>query len=114
MRTMVSLGVVGVVLFFSGCGGGGDGGGAEQGVILLRYKTGSESTEQREKGFLDTLRKEYPDIPVLADNQYAGTTREESLTNAQNVLTKYKTRATGLFAVCEPNAVGVLKALQDS
>src|SRR5207247_10389914 len=85
-----------------------------RGVILLRYKPGSESTEQREKGFLDTLRKEYPDIPILADNQYAGTTREESLTNAQNVLTKYKTRATGLFAVCEPNAVGVLKALQDS
>src|SRR5437667_12471802 len=113
MRTMVSLGVVGVVLFFSGCGGGGDGGGAEQGVILLRYKTGSESTEQREQGFLETLRKEYPDIHILVDNQYAGTTRDEALSNAQNVLTKYKNRATGIFAVCEPNAVGVLQALRD-
>jgi ABC-type sugar transport system substrate-binding protein len=97
-----------------GCGSDGGGDAGQRGVILLRYKTGSESTEQREKGFLDTLRKEYPDIHILVDNQYAGTTRDESLTNAQNVLTKYRSRVTGAFAVCEPNAVGVLKALQES
>ncbi len=31
-------------------------------VILLRYAVGSESTEQREKGFTDTLAKEFPRI----------------------------------------------------
>ena len=111
MRTLLSVAFVGVVILCLGCGGGG-GDGAQRGVILLRYKTGSESTEQREKGFLDTLRKEYPELHILADNQYAGVTREESLTNAQNVLTKYRGRVTGIFAVCEPNAVDLAAALR--
>ena len=34
-------------------------------VILLRYAVGSESTEQREKGFTDTLAKEFPGITYL-------------------------------------------------
>ena len=31
-------------------------------IILLRYAVGSESTEQREKGFTDTIAKEFPKI----------------------------------------------------
>src|SRR5262249_37423842 len=54
------------------------------------------------------------DIPRISDNQYAGTSRDEALSNAQNVLTKFGSRATGIFAVCEPNAVAVLQALQDA
>ena len=46
------------------------------GVVLLRYNPGSESTEQREKGFLETLAKEYPEIKVISSDQYAGTTPE--------------------------------------
>jgi ABC-type sugar transport system substrate-binding protein len=112
MRIDRALSWVGVLALCLGCGGSGSD-DSQRGVILLRYKTGSESTEQREKGFLDTLRKEYPEIHILVDNQYAGTTRDEALSNAQNVLTKYKGRATGIFAVCEPNAAGVLQALRD-
>ena len=41
-------------------------------VILLRYAVGSESTEQREKGFTDTLAKEFPGITLLSDTEYAG------------------------------------------
>ena len=92
------------------------GGGAKsrgRGIILLRYKTGSESTEQRERGFLETLRKEYPHINILVDNEYAGTTQESALDKAQNLLAKYGNRVEGIFAVCEPNAIGVLKALED-
>ena len=36
-------------------------------VILLRYAVGSESTEQREKGFTDTLAKEFPKIELISD-----------------------------------------------
>jgi ABC-type sugar transport system substrate-binding protein len=114
MRKLVAL-VVAVIPLCLGCGSGGGGADdTQRGVILLRYKTGSESTEQREQGFLETLRKEYPDIHVLVDNQYAGTQPDEALSNAQNVLTKYRNRATGIFAVCEPNAMGVLQALRDA
>jgi ribose transport system substrate-binding protein len=50
-------------------------------VILLRYNPGSESTEQREQGFLETLEKEFPGINVLSSDQYSGTTPESSLDN---------------------------------
>ncbi len=112
MKTSLALGCAGVLTICLGCGGGADDG--RPGVILLRYKTGSESTEQRERGFLETLRNEYPDVHILVDNQYAGTKRHEALSNAQNLLTKYRNQVTGIFAVCEPNAVGVLQALKDA
>lgn len=101
-----------------GCGGeAGNGAKAKSagpsGVILLRYTVGSESTEQRERGFLETLQKEHPGINILSSDQYSGTTAEESLSKAQQVLLKYGERVQGIFAVCEPNANGVLKALED-
>ena len=84
------------------------------GVVLLRYSPGSESTEQRERGFLDTLAKEYPEIKVISSNQYAGTTPESALDKAADVLNRYQDRVTGIFAVCEPNANGVLRALENT
>lgn len=80
------------------------------GVILLRYKEGSESTEQREAGFLDAMKSE-TDIKMLASDQYAGTTTESALEAATNLLNKYRDEATGIFAVCEPNCNGTLEAL---
>ena len=102
-----------VILLFAcvGCRKSGD---SSPGVILLRYNPGSESTEQREKGFLETLAKEYPDIKVLSSDQYAGTTPEMALDKATDVLNKYRDRVTGIFAVCEPNATGVLGALENT
>jgi ribose transport system substrate-binding protein len=83
-------------------------------VILLRYFPGSESTERREQGFLDTLQKEFPKIVVISSDQYSGTTPEESLTKATQVLSKYKKEVNGLFAVCEPNASGSLGGLEQT
>src|SRR5882724_8195616 len=97
-----------VAIALTGCRRGDSGG---QGVILLRYNPGSESTEQREKGFLETIAEEYPDIKVLSSDQYAGTTPELALDKATDVLNKYQDRVVGIFAVCEPNATGVLGAL---
>lgn len=81
-------------------------------VILLRYNPGSESTEQRERGFLETLEKEFPRIKVLSSTEYAGTTPESALDKAQQVLIKYRDEVDGIFAVCEPNSAGVLRALE--
>jgi ribose transport system substrate-binding protein len=81
-------------------------------VILLRYTPGSESTEQREQGFLDTLTKEFPDIVQLSTNQYSGTSFEESHTVAQQMLLKFGDEADGVFTVCEPNSTGMLRALE--
>ncbi|MEY4178178.1 MAG: D-allose-binding periplasmic protein precursor [Planctomycetota bacterium] len=93
-------------------GGGSTGEAAGNGVILLRYTPGSESTYQREEGFLETVQND-PRIKVLSSDQYAGTTPEESLAKAQQVLQKFGGQAAGVFAVCEPNANGTLGALEE-
>ncbi len=82
-------------------------------VILLRYKAGSESTEQRENGFLEAMAKE-KDIQILSSDQYAGTKTEEAMNMATQLLNKYRDEVTGIFAVCEPNCNGVLEALKQS
>ncbi|MCA9194293.1 MAG: substrate-binding domain-containing protein [Planctomycetales bacterium] len=84
--------------------------GHEGKVVLLRYKEGSESTEQREKGFLDALSKESR-IEVLSSDQYAGTTTQEAMEKATQLLNKYRDQVNGIFAVCEPNCNGTLEAL---
>ncbi|HEY0982414.1 ABC transporter substrate-binding protein [Schlesneria sp.] len=88
--------------------------GGKGNVILLRYNAGSESTEQREEGFLTTLNEQFPDVKVLSSDEYAGTTPEQSLDKATQILTNYKDRVDGIFAVCEPNANGVLIALKET
>ena len=56
-------------------------------VILLRYAVGSESTERREKGFTDTLAKEFPGITLLSDSEYAGPTSDSAQQKAQSIVT---------------------------
>ncbi|MEX0679667.1 MAG: substrate-binding domain-containing protein [Pirellulales bacterium] len=86
--------------------------GGKGNVILLRYNVGSESTEQREQGFLDTIHKEFPDIVMLSDDQYSGTTALSAQNKALELLNQYGDRLDGIFAVCEPDSLGVLGALE--
>ena len=51
--------------------------GGKGNVILLRYNQGSDSTHQREEGFLKALEA-FPDIKVISSDQYAGTTTEST------------------------------------
>src|SRR5690349_20146339 len=48
--------------------------GGKGNVILLRYAAGSASTEARETGFLDALKK-HPEIKLISSDQHAGATR---------------------------------------
>ena len=86
--------------------------GGKGNAILLRYAPGSESTEQREKGFLDAITKEFPDVKMLSDNQYAGTTQESALDKSLALLSQFGDQVQGIFTVCEPITVGMLKALE--
>ncbi len=87
--------------------------GKQGNAILLRYTQGSESTLQREEGFLKAIKDEYPGIKMISSEEYAGTTPEQSLDKAMQVLQKHKAEVNGIFAVCEPNATGVLGAMQE-
>jgi len=81
-------------------------------VILLRYAVGSASTEAREAGFLDTIKKR-PGIKVISSDQYGGATRETAYQASQNLLNRYGRELNGIFAPNEPTAIAMTKALRD-
>jgi len=87
--------------------------GEKGNVILLRYIAGSESTEQREQGFLDGL-KEYPDIKVVSSDQRGGDNTTSSKEKVDQLLQTYGKDLAGIFAVCEPNANGTLESLRNA
>ena len=80
-------------------------------VILLRYAVGSESTEQREKGFTDTLAKDFPGISLLSDTEYAGPTSDSAQQKAQSLVTRYRGEVDGIFCANESSTFGMLRAL---
>ncbi len=86
--------------------------GEKGNVILLRYLAGSESTEQREEGFLKGMEK-YPDITVVSSDQRGGDNATASKEKIDQLLQVHEDLA-GIFAVCEPNANGTLEALRNA
>lgn len=87
--------------------------GGKGNVILLRYAVGSASTEEREAGFVDTLKKEFPQIKLISSDQYAGPTRESAYQASQNLLNRFSREVNGVFAPCEPPTIAMTKALRD-
>ena len=67
-------------------------------IILLRYAVGSESTEQREKGFTDTIEKEFPKITYpVGRPSTPGPTSDSAQQKAQNLVTRYRGQIDGVF-----------------
>ena len=82
-------------------------------VILLRYAVGSASTEEREAGFLDALRKTYPRIKIVSSDQHAGATRETAYQASQNLLNRFGREVNGIFCPNETATIAMTKALRD-
>jgi ribose transport system substrate-binding protein len=82
-------------------------------VLLLRYQEGSASTEAREQGFVEELKKAYPGIELISSNQYAGPTRDTAKRASENLLTRYADQVQGIFTPNESSTAGMLLALQD-
>ena len=87
--------------------------GEKGNVILLRYMAGSESTEQREEGFLAGLKK-YPNIKVVSSDQRGGDNATQSKEKVDQLLQVHGNDLDGIFAVCEPNANGTLESLRNA
>jgi ribose transport system substrate-binding protein len=81
-------------------------------VILLRYAVGSESTEQREKGFTDTLAKEFPGLTLISDSEYAGPTFDSAQQKSESLLTRYRGQVDGIFCPNESSTFGMMRALE--
>ncbi|HRJ46769.1 MAG TPA: substrate-binding domain-containing protein [Opitutaceae bacterium] len=88
--------------------------GGSGNVILLRVLAGSSSTEQREAGFLDTMKAEFPGIRILSSDQHAGATRDTAYRVSQNLLNRFGRDVQGVFAPNESSATGMLLALRDA
>ena len=79
-------------------------------VILTCFIQNSASTDDRAKGFKDTLAQEFPGIELIAE-QYTDGTVENARQKTIDMLTKHSD-ADGVFAVNQPVSVGAYKALQ--
>jgi ribose transport system substrate-binding protein len=82
-------------------------------VVMLRYQVGSASTEEREAGFMEVMKGEFPAIELLSTDQYGGATRETAYKAAQNLLNRYGSQLDGIFAPNESTASGTLLALRE-
>jgi ribose transport system substrate-binding protein len=79
-------------------------------VMLLRYQSGSESTEQREAGFRDTIRAA-PNIVFTEASDEAGATVDSAQRVAERLFSDHPD-LDGLFAPNESSTSGVLRALE--
>jgi len=85
-------------------------------AIMLRYQENSASTENREAGWMDEIKK-HPDVQVLSEEQRAGATKESAQTAAENLLDRFtKDGALAcdvIFCPNESSAYGMLMALRN-
>jgi ribose transport system substrate-binding protein len=86
--------------------------GGRGNVVLLRYQVGSASTDEREAGFLETIRQN-KEVRILVDNRYAGPTAGDAKNAAMNLLDKLRD-AQGIFCPNESSTFGMLLALRQN
>jgi ribose transport system substrate-binding protein len=88
--------------------------GGQGNVVMLRYAVGSNSTEEREEGFLEIMKKDFPGIKLVSTDQHAGATRDTAKRAAENLLNRFGRNLDGVFAPNESSAAGMLLALRDT
>jgi ribose transport system substrate-binding protein len=82
-------------------------------VIVLRSSVGSQSSQLREDGCLDTLQKEFPEIEILSAGEYGGDTADKALVKSQQLLLTFGDRVDGVFTPTQHVSTGMLKALEE-
>ncbi len=82
-------------------------------VLLLRYQEGSASTQDREDGFVETIKAKYPGIQLISSDQYAGATRDTAKRASESLLNRFADEIQGIFTPNESSTAGMLLALQD-
>jgi ribose transport system substrate-binding protein len=90
-------------------------------IVLFRYQVGSESTEQREKGFEDVINARIeeqkkagqPTITWLSNDKYAGATVDSAEREAGPLVSRLRDQGIdGIFAPNESSATGMLNVLR--
>jgi ribose transport system substrate-binding protein len=79
-------------------------------IVVIKYVPGSGSTTERETGFMDAIKKDFPNIKIM-DAKYGQDTVETALQVTEDLLTR-NPDLQGLYACNASTAVGALQALQ--
>jgi ribose transport system substrate-binding protein len=79
-------------------------------IVVVKYMPNSASTTNRENGFIDTIKNEFPSIRIV-DAKYGMDTVETALQAVEDLLTK-NTELDGLYACNASTSVGALQALR--
>jgi ribose transport system substrate-binding protein len=93
-------------------------GKTEPRLVLFRYQVGSESTEQREKGFEDYVNQYIekhnldPNRVWLSTDKYAGATKDTARKEAAPLVNRLRDEIDGIFAPNESSASGMLDVLE--
>lgn len=84
--------------------------GGEGEVAMVMHAPGSASTMDRERGFEDVLKKEFPKIQLVA-TQFGMSDRSKARAAAENMLTAHP-NLKGMFGSSEPSSVGAALAVK--
>lgn len=79
-------------------------------VAMLMQKPGGTSTELRERGFEETLARQFPGLRIVA-RQFGMGDRARSMAVAENMLTAHQNLA-GIFASSEASSIGAIRAIR--
>ena len=79
-------------------------------IMMLRYQANSESTEEREKGFQETITKA-PNIELFVPPDEAGATVESAQQAADKLVADHKD-LDGIFVPNESSTTGMLRSLE--
>jgi len=87
-------------------------------VVLLRYAEGSESTIQREEGFLEAI-KTHPGLQIVSANQYGGADVEGAYKKSEALLSGLKRGdgsldVDGIFTPNESTTLAMMRVLVDN
>lgn len=85
-------------------------------LLVLRCQEGSASTQNRENGFLESVKAK-PELKVVSDNQYGGATTESAFQKSESLLIAHKAQTGAIQGVFTPNestTFGMLQALKRS
>jgi ribose transport system substrate-binding protein len=85
--------------------------GAKGPVAMVMQKPGGTSTVLRERGFDETIVKEFPNIPIVA-RQFGMADPARSRAAAEDILTAHPDLA-GLFASSEAASLGSIQAIRN-
>ncbi|HEY3742431.1 MAG TPA: substrate-binding domain-containing protein [Bryobacteraceae bacterium] len=79
-------------------------------IAIVMNAPGSASTMDRERGFTETIEKEFPGISIVG-TQFGMSDRAKAMAVAENLLTAHPD-LNGMFSSSEPMTVGTSQALK--